>query len=158
MLWTIPGFNYEEYRRENFPEEYPQTDGRNDIKVLLVGERPLGMQEILPWRFNSPEYFAFNVQWDELEEVGHLPAWKEVLSRKFKRGGKIKPSKYISTMKVGLYNRSLEKFEGDPQGRYNGHTFDAVAICYDPCSSRKRFELVWTKVCPGCFSSVIVLK
>jgi hypothetical protein len=44
---------------------------------------------------------------------------------------------------VGFCDRS-----GISEGyQYKDHIFDAVAICYNPCSPRESFELTWTKVC-----------
>lgn len=48
---------------------------------------------------------------------------------------------------VEFCDRSSKRFEGVCDQGYKGHIFDAVAICYNPCSPRESFELIWTKVC-----------
>ena len=58
---------------------------------------------------------------------------------------------------VGFCDRSSKRFEGVCDRGYKDHIFDAVAICYDPCSTRASFDLMWTKVCPVHASSFVML-
>ena len=51
------------------------------------------------------------------------------------------------SQEVRLVDRSSECFEGKRAREYEERIFDAVAICYNPCSPRETFELTWTKVC-----------
>jgi hypothetical protein len=59
---------------------------------------------------------------------------------------------------VEFHDRTLNMNYEATQTSYNGGNFDAVAICYDPCSPRTSLELVWTKVWPGPFCVIIALR
>jgi hypothetical protein len=124
----------------------PPTYGYNDLKVLLVGEPHIGKRAMIPPSFmcqyeadssDEFQYFALDLELYMLKDVDDVHTKR--------RGGKDeRESRYVWTV-VGFYDHSLMKFE-DPLRRYRGPTFDAVAICYDPCSPRESFKLVWTKV------------
>ena len=43
--------------------------------------------------------------------------------------------------KVGFCDRSPKSFKGCDRG-YKDYIFNAVAICYDPCSPRESFKLM----------------
>jgi hypothetical protein len=143
------------YRHSNWPESPPPTpptplppiDGPNDLKVLLVGEPHIGKRGMIPSSFVSGhradsrdefEYFTLHLNSDMLKDVDDVHT-------KGEGGEDEQEPRRVWT--VGFYDHSLMGLEADPLRWYRRHIFDAVAICYDPCSPRESFKLVWTKVC-----------
>ena len=106
-----------------------------DFQILLVGEPHVGQRAMIP---SGPWAFRTN-----------LRDWKDALPD-FTRdvGAGVFGKTAHANQKVGFCDRSRRNFEVLRDRGYSDHIFDAVAICYNPCSPRESFELTWTKVCP----------
>lgn len=113
-----------------------------DFQILLVGEPHVGQRAMIPY---GP--------WSLLANTGD---WKAAFPD-FTRGveASVLGETAYELQKVGFCDRSRKRFEGVRDRGYKDHIFDAVAICYNPCSPRESFELTWTKVCPV-YASIVM--
>src|SRR5260221_11011316 len=146
MLYAIPAYAIGAYSNVRPP---PPTTGKNDFSILIVGELHIGKRGMIPeaferwnpyrssdWR-DEYQYFAVNLSLDALKQVDDARTWRKILGWSREGWDEDEEPQNTRMAKVGFYDRSLKEFEGDPKRRYKSHTFDAVAICYDPCSPRE---------------------
>jgi len=106
-----------------------------DFQILLVGEPHLGQRAMIP--YGNWALRATTTDWRDAYPDFTRGVDASVLG---------KPA--YERQKVGFCDRSPTHYETRRDRGYKDHIFEAVGICYDPCSPRESFELTWTKVCP----------